>query len=296
MGHSRPVNQQRFYLPAHFGVHRKTVRQVRTMKLDLTGVEETLLVSLRGRAKFSQENPSILNDTKAIELVEQLDYDFARLDKSLGVLGNLIFAAITKHIDDKIRAYIAEHPKASVIDLGAGLDTTYYRIDNGSIHWYDLDLPAVVDLRRRLIPETSRSTCIAKSLLDPSWLDGIIDTENGVFMVAAGVLVFFQESHIKSFFSWLADSLPGGQIVFNTQSRLAKLGSNWGLRRLRMTATQWALKDARAITKWDNRIKVLDQFPLFKDIPRDPAWGSSVKRFMNLSDSNGMMNVVHLQI
>jgi O-methyltransferase involved in polyketide biosynthesis len=81
-GHSRPVNQQRFYLPAHFGVYRKTVRPVRTMKLELTGVEETLLVSLRGRAKFSQENPSILNDMKAIELVEQLDYDFARLEKS----------------------------------------------------------------------------------------------------------------------------------------------------------------------------------------------------------------------
>lgn len=51
------------------------------MKIDLDGVEETLLVPLWGRAIFSRENPSILNDTKAIELVEQLDYDFARLDK-----------------------------------------------------------------------------------------------------------------------------------------------------------------------------------------------------------------------
>ena len=56
------------------------------MKIDLGGVEETLLVPLWGRAKFSRENPSILNDTKATELVEGLDYDFARLDKSLGVL------------------------------------------------------------------------------------------------------------------------------------------------------------------------------------------------------------------
>jgi O-methyltransferase involved in polyketide biosynthesis len=205
-------------------------------------------------------------------------------------------AAIAKHIDDKTRAYIAEHPKASVIDLGAGLNTTYYRIDNESIHGYDLDLPAVVDLRRRLIPETARSMCIAKSLLDPSWLDGIIDTENGVFMVAAGVLVFFQESHLRSFFSLLANSLPGGEIVFNTQSRLVKLRSNWGMRRMGMKTTKWALKDARTITKWDNRIKILDQFPLFKDVPRDPAWGRSVERWMNFSDRNRMMNVVHLQV
>ena len=63
------------------------------MQIDLGGVEETLLVPLWGRAKFSRENPSILNDTKATELVEGLDYDFARLDKSLGVLGNLMHAA-----------------------------------------------------------------------------------------------------------------------------------------------------------------------------------------------------------
>jgi O-methyltransferase involved in polyketide biosynthesis len=67
------------------------------MKLDLSGVEETLLVPLWGRAKFSRENPSILSDTKAIELVEQLDYDFARLDKSLGVLGNLMHASFVDH-------------------------------------------------------------------------------------------------------------------------------------------------------------------------------------------------------
>ncbi|HYC19257.1 MAG TPA: class I SAM-dependent methyltransferase [Candidatus Bathyarchaeia archaeon] len=266
------------------------------MKINLEGVEETLLIPLWGRAKFSRENPSILNDAKAIELVEQLDYDFARLDKTLGVLGNLMLPAIAKHIDDKTHAYIAEHPKASVIDLGAGLDTTYHRVDNGSIHWYDLDLPAVIDLRRRLIPETSRSTCIAKSLLDLSWLDDITNPENGVFMIAAGVLIFFHESDIKSVFSSLADSLPGAEIVFNTQSRLAKLRSNWGMQRMRMETTKWALKDARTITNWDNRIKVLDQFPLFKDIPRDPAWGRPVTRSMNLSDRNGMMNVVHLRV
>jgi len=116
------------------------------MKLDLSGLEETLLVPLWGRAKFSRENAAIINDTKAIELVEQLDYDFSRLENNLGVLGNLMLVAISKHIDDKSRAYIAAHPKASVIDLGAGLDATYYRVDNGSIHWYHLDLPAVIDL------------------------------------------------------------------------------------------------------------------------------------------------------
>ena len=103
------------------------------MNITLNDVEETLVTPLWGRAKFSQEHPSLLNDTKAIELVEQIVYDFKRLDKTLGSLGNLMHAARAKQFDYKIHAYIAKHPKASVIDLGAGLDTAYYRIDNGSI-------------------------------------------------------------------------------------------------------------------------------------------------------------------
>jgi len=86
-----------------------------------------------GRAKFSRENPSIFNDTKAIELVEGLDYDFARLDKSLGVLGNLMHAARAKHLDDKIRAYIAKIPRRRSLILGQALTPRFtgrQRIDS----------------------------------------------------------------------------------------------------------------------------------------------------------------------
>jgi len=115
-------------------------------------------------------------------------------------------------------------------------------------------------------------------------------------MVAAGVPIYLHESDIKSLFSSLADGLPGAEIAFNTQSRLVKLRSNSVMWRMGMKATKWALKDARTITKWDTRIKVLDLFPLFKDISRDPARGRSVTRWMNLSDRRGSMNVVHLRV
>ena len=52
-----------------------------------------------------------------------------------------------KQFDDTAKSYIAEHPRASVINIAAGLDTTFYRVDNGPIHWYDLDLPTVIDIQ-----------------------------------------------------------------------------------------------------------------------------------------------------
>ena len=81
-----------------------------------------------------------------------------------------------------------------MVNIGAGLDAMFYRIDNGLIHWYGLDLPVVIEMRKQLFPEPNRVKCIAKSLLDQSWFEDITYTEDGVFMIADGVLQSFEES------------------------------------------------------------------------------------------------------
>ncbi|HYC19362.1 MAG TPA: class I SAM-dependent methyltransferase [Candidatus Bathyarchaeia archaeon] len=268
------------------------------MKVDLHGVEGTLLAPLWGRAKFSREYPSVFNDTKAVELVEQIDYDFSAIDEGLRFEGTLLLAARAMQFDGKVRAYIAEYPTPSVINVGAGLDTTFYRIDNGCIEWYDLDLPNVISVRRRLLSEPERTTYLAKSLFDASWCKDIEHTENGVFVICGGVLDWFEDSQVKLFLSLLADNFRGAEVVLNAQSRLGKFVANLGLRRTgtKKMATRWALKDARTMTKWDARIEVLDQFSALKNIPRDSAWSTQIERWMNLIDKSRMWNIFHLRV
>ena len=115
----------------------------------MSGISETLLIPLWARAKCSERHSPSLNDGKVIELVERIDYDFSKIDEAFGFEGLLINVARTKQFDDKIKAYITEHPQASVVNLGAGLDATFYRVDNGSIHWYDLASPRLIRTRRR---------------------------------------------------------------------------------------------------------------------------------------------------
>jgi O-methyltransferase involved in polyketide biosynthesis len=263
-----------------------TDMQQNKIKINLSGVSETLLGPLWGRAKLSREHNSVLNDTKAIEIVEHIDYDFSTIDHNIPPEVDLLIVVRAKQFDDKIKAYIAEHPRASVVNIGAGLDTTFYRIDNGLIHWYNLDLPAVIDIRKQLIPETERTTCVAKSLFDPSWCQDIKQADEGVFMVVGGVLVYFEELQVKQFFSLIADNFPGGEIVFDVPS------------------------DANKITRWDKRIKVLDQFPLFKNISRDPSWSRGlfkdisqdfswsvdIQRLMDFNDRCRISNIFHLRV
>ncbi|HXY87671.1 MAG TPA: class I SAM-dependent methyltransferase [Candidatus Acidoferrales bacterium] len=205
------------------------------VKVKLSGVSQTLLAPLRGRVQVSKEHRSLFYDEKAIELAEKiemnLDSDSSASDVHFQVLIfnairklNLpvdpgLFAAFrAKQFDEKAKAFFMKHPHASVVNIGAGLDTTFYRVDNGLIHWYDLDLPEVIDIRRQLLPEPERVTYIAKSLLDLSWCKDI-NTEGGVFMIAGGVFAWLEESQVKQFFSMLADNFPDGEIVFDNMSR-----------------------------------------------------------------------------
>jgi O-methyltransferase involved in polyketide biosynthesis len=169
------------------------------MKIDFHDVEATLLAPLCARAIFSREFPSIFNDAKAIELVDQIDHDFSTKVAALGLEGTIAIVARAKQFDDKIRAYVNEHQQASVINVGAGLDTTFYRVDNGLLQWYDLDLPNVIDTRRRLLPEEDRTTYLAGSLFDARWCESVRDKENGVFMLAGGVLDCSTSHRLNSF-------------------------------------------------------------------------------------------------
>ena len=265
------------------------------MKIALNGLEETLLIPLWARAKISREYGSFFSDPKAVKLIKRIDYDFSKIDEALRFEGILLNATRAKQFDDKVKGYIAEHPRASVINLGAGLDTTFYRVDNGLIHWYDLDLPNVIGLRRQLLPEPDRTTYISKSLFDASWCKDVKNTENGVFMMSGGVLVYFKRSQVKQFFSSLADNFPGSEIVFGAGSKISVLIANSFFATTMKASFKWILKDANEMTTWDKRIKVIDQFPCFKNIPRDP-WGLRTKLWMDFMDINRMYNIFHVQV
>jgi O-methyltransferase involved in polyketide biosynthesis len=268
------------------------------MAIGLDTVEETLFIPLWCRAQASKKYPSLLYDPKAVELVETIDYDFSPIAEKFDALYKLSSVVRAKHLDDQTRAYIAEHPRASVINLGAGLDTGFCRVDNGLIQWYDLDLPNVIALRQQLIPETGRTHYIAKSLFDMSWCNEIKHTNGGVFIVSAAVLMYFEEPQVRQFFSSLADELPGAEMVFNIYTALEASRINEALRRIGAgeATIAWALDDVTKIRAWDARITIIDAFPYFKNIRRDPAWGEEIIKKINAIDELKMMSIVHVRL
>ncbi|HVM70494.1 MAG TPA: class I SAM-dependent methyltransferase [Anaerolineales bacterium] len=271
----------------------------------LEGAERTLLLPLWARAKEINRSHPQMRDPLAVEIVNALcgkpEYKeiFADLEKGLDNFYQLSQVIRAQCLDEEIRMYLQAHPQATVVNIGAGLDTTFSRIDNGRLsRWYDLDLPEVIALRQKFIPEKERCTCIPKSVLDTTWFDDIGDTKNGLMCVACGVLFFLSEAHIKSLLVSMAGRFPGSEIAFDTMSALfMNIGNRTVLRKGGMggqARMQWPIQSAGTLKKWSNRISVVDEYPMYSRCLFDPSWGRAAISRMKLINRLHGMNIFHL--
>ena len=133
--------------------------------VQLSGVAETLLIPLYFRAQETQRPDALVKDEHAVALVRQLDYDFLRI--KLRKHDEVAIILRLREFDRFVRDFLSRCPDAVVVHIGCGLDTRFQRVDNGRVEWYDLDLPEVVDLRRKLIGgEGERYHLLAASVFD----------------------------------------------------------------------------------------------------------------------------------
>ncbi|NLI12920.1 class I SAM-dependent methyltransferase [Pelotomaculum propionicicum] len=267
------------------------------MKVNLSNVQKTLLLPLWGRAKLTKVGNPLLSDPKAVEIVEQIDYDFAGIEKIFTDFFNIGWITRAKMFDETIKCFLAKDPGATVVNIGAGLDTTFFRVDNGQLRWYDLDLPDVIEIRKKIFPESNRSRCLAKSLFDPDWVKEITTGAHNVLFLAGGVLFYFKEAEIKKLFKLLADSFPGGEIVFDTVAEFSIPIINKGMQEAghETALVKWGVNDAETLSQWDQRIIVLEDYPLFSRIENRDYWGEKIALYMNQSDNYKASSIFHLK-
>jgi O-methyltransferase involved in polyketide biosynthesis len=160
----------------------------------------------------------VLRDPKAVELVDAIDYPF---EERFGVghprqaqgqaLRVLCF-------DQEIRRFLSVHPEGMVIALGEGLETQFWRVDNGRVRWLTVDLPETVEVRRRLLPESPRQRTLACSALDERWMEDV-DTSRGVLVTVQGLLMYLRPSEVHRLIAACARRLPGGALLFDAVPR-----------------------------------------------------------------------------
>lgn len=166
-------------------------------KISAEGIPEKMLQALRGRAKESEREGHFLYDEKAVQVVESLDYDFSELDQ-YAVMGRGVIAKAIL-LDELVKDYIRENPKAVIVDIACGIDTRFYRVDNGQITWYNMDLPETIQARRRLLGDHERVFDIEKSVLDESWAEDVKE-DGPILFLAEGFAMYSNKQDIQKIF------------------------------------------------------------------------------------------------
>jgi O-methyltransferase involved in polyketide biosynthesis len=252
---------------------------------DLSPLEQTALLTLYARALDSRwprhgRGPrSILQDTLADDIVSRIDYDFAALGVPTSVVCQASLRA--KMLDDRVRAFTAEHPNAVVVDLGAGLDTGLFRVNPpAAVDWYSVDLPSVIALRNRLMPPHEGAHSITASVADSSWPD-TVPAGRPAMVIADGLFAFLSEPVIVGVFRRITDHFNSGELAFNDYGRIgwfSRLAVKLAPQQMFSTVgAQWGypgFKDARVPQTWNPRLTLVEESSLAcaPEVDLFPGW------------------------
>ncbi|MEM9669601.1 MAG: class I SAM-dependent methyltransferase [Pseudomonadota bacterium] len=181
-------------------------------KVALEGVPETMLWPLWNRAYETQRRDRLIDDPWSVDLVDQIEYDFAASFKAPN-RGHGIRSRVG---DDLVSDFIRRGGKnACVVALGEGLETQYWRLGEPDIPWYSVDVPEAIDVRTSLLPNGKSIKPLAYSALDPAWMDEIPETLTP-FISMMGLLMYFTKQEVIDLLTQIAERFPGGDVFFDT--------------------------------------------------------------------------------
>jgi O-methyltransferase involved in polyketide biosynthesis len=230
--------------------------------LEQNPVFETLFIPLYFRARETQHPNRIIEDQKSLDIISSLAHDFSYLDKEANTQFHI--ATRTRIFDEQTRHYLQTNPTPIVFNLGAGLDTRSSRLDISRAYWYDIDLPEVIRLRRMFFDETKRVKFIARSILNPSWIDEIdqhiVETP---LLIAEGLLMYFDEADLKSFFDKIVSVFPKAILLGEVFHSYLLRADAPGRQATGKAKYLWGVSNTQAIEKLNPHLMVIQEWRIF---------------------------------
>ena len=182
-------------------------------------VEETLVIPLYGRAIAEEKYPNLKGNRNTKEILDSVDYDFEskrkKMTSAIGLYGALECAQREYDLKCEVEAYLAAHPKASIVNLGCGLLDMFVEVDNRQCRCYNIDFPSVIEIRNKVMPPKEREINLGYDLNDYSWMKEIKKGDGAIFF-AAGVFYYFKREDALNLFKEIASVFPGSSLAFDT--------------------------------------------------------------------------------
>lgn len=255
----------------------------------ISDVSSTMLITLYARARESLSKDPVITDPKAVEMIEIIKKEIAGSDNPIHqkILKDkynpklaVTMALRSRRFDRYVLDFLSENPGGTVVNLGCGLDTRFYRVDNGRVLWFDIDFPEVINLRKRFLEENSRHLFIGNSILSPE-LIAQVKTGGPYLILAEGLFMYLQEADVKELLQRIQKELGTSEIVCEVTNRfwVEKMKSPWMkwkfMRQLGMTGGavfSFGIPDSRYFEKWSEKYQFLDEWTYFDEREKKLGW------------------------
>ena len=256
-------------------------------KVTLSGVPETMLQTVYARARESATRGAI-TDKKAEEIIGKLHYDFSLAEKDTAMRSGVIARTIV--LDKLVTAFLAAHPGAVVVNIACGLDTRCYRMA-GFSHWYNLDLPETIAVRKKLLPESGAISQIVLSAMD-DWGGQIAESGAPALIVIEGLTMYLTQADVQRIFAVIARRFSRATVLVETMNPMV-------VKRFKEKSVEgshakftWGVKDGRALASLLPGFRFVEEHgltegmavfvPIYKVLDKLPAVRSISNRIVVL--------------
>lgn len=255
----------------------------------ISDVSSTMLITLYARARESLSKDPVITDPKAVEMIEIIKKKIAgsnipihqkilkdKYNPKLAVT----MALRSRRFDRYVQDFLSENPEGTVINLGCGLDTRFYRVDNGKVLWFDIDFPEVIKLRKRFMVENTRHFFIGNSILNEGWV-AQVKTGGPYLILAEGLFMYLQEEDVKELLQRIQKELGSSEIVCEVTNRywVDKMKSPWMKwkfrKQLGMTGGaifSFGIPDSRYFERWSREYEFIDEWTYFDEHEKKLGW------------------------
>jgi methyltransferase (TIGR00027 family) len=188
--------------------------------MELTDVSKTAIATLRCHVLQSKKNRPIINDPMAEYCLNRLTLLASDEDK-YGVFNRKLSPVLISHIairarkyDNIVNDFISKNPDCTVINLGCGFDTRFWRINNQKCIFYELDLPEVIEVKGEILKDKLEYEMIGCSILDTSWIQKVISKGNSnILLIAEALFMYLPKSDVINLFRIFAERFSHSQII-----------------------------------------------------------------------------------
>lgn len=191
--------------------------------IKLDGVAKTLLIPLIARAYDNTLPVPIIGDPYAKDVLEKIEFNADAMSMTPFKNGSIALRA--SQLDRWAVAFLKNNDNATVLHLACGFDSRMQRVEWGEkTRWIDIDLPEVIELRRKIQPVSLPGrdySLLGVDVLDENWMHDTGEVSGPVLVIMEGLLAYLPEKDARGLLQRICQTFSEGEMVFESVSSVA---------------------------------------------------------------------------